>query len=121
MDNITIGAYDLGNGVTNNRILCDNAALNDGLHEVTVNITSASGQGTFWLDYVHYAPSSTVSQDISHILVDNTDSAIIYGSGWGPLGDTANMTTVQGTECRFNFTGMVYCECSAYASNIYEL
>jgi hypothetical protein len=108
VDNISIGALDLGEGVSNNRVLCEKTELNDGPHEFTINITSTSGVGTFWLDYIHYAPSATVSEETAYILVDNGDPAINYGSGWGALGSTANMTTVNGSEWTFDFTGMSY-------------
>ena len=97
-------------------MLCEKLDLNDGLHEFTINITSTTGQGNFLLDYIHYAPSATVSKETAYILVESTDSGISYGPEWRPLGSTANMTSVNGSEFRYDFTGMLYfCECSAHA------
>jgi hypothetical protein len=108
LDKISIGATPPFQYPENNWLLCEQLQLVDGPHVVTVNVTQATASGrTFWFDDATYTPSSNVSKDRAYILVDNVDSDIVYGDGWGPLGATANFTTRTGTEMRFNFTGVV--------------
>ena len=105
VDGISIGATEPFPFFENNWALCEKRSLDDGPHRLTVDVTSTTGK-EFWFDYVRYEPSASVSEDTAYIFVDNHDSAIVYGSGWGPLGTVANMTTRLGSELRFNFTGM---------------
>jgi hypothetical protein len=108
IDNVSIGATDPFPYDENNWLLCGQTDLNDGLHTITVNVTSTTGQ-PFWFDYVQYAPSSSVSEETAYIVVDHLDPGIEYGIGWVALGGTANMTSNHGSELWFNFTGDI-CE-----------
>ena len=103
VDNVDIGTLDTSPN-SNNQILC-RANLNDGPHQLTVNVTSTTGQ-PFWLDDLHYALSAGVSLPVVEILVENHDPGLIYSAGWQPLGPDADMTSVNGANCTFNFTGM---------------
>lgn len=107
VDNVSIGATDPFPYDENNWPLCQATDLNDGLHELAVNITSTTGQ-PFWLDYIQYAPSSSVSEETAYVVVDSLDPAIGYGVGWTALGGSANMTSTQGSIFQFNFTGICY-------------
>jgi hypothetical protein len=110
VDKISIGSTPPFQYPENNWLLCEDLQLVDGPHVVTVNVTQATVAGrTFWFDDATYTPSPNLSKDQAYVLVDNTDPDIIYGDGWGPLGATANLTTQTGTEMKFNFTGMFYC------------
>jgi hypothetical protein len=111
IDNVSIGATDPFPYFENNWLLCHKPDLNDGPHQLTVNVTSNTGQ-MFWFDYIQYTPSATLSLGTAFIRFDHLDPAIVYGPGWGPLGDTANMTTALGTEAKFNFTGAL-CLCTS--------
>ena len=88
----------------NNQIMCS-TTLNDGPHTLTVNVTSLTGQ-PFWLDDFHYAPSSDVSEVNADTVVEQTDPALVYNSGWEALEIDAEMTSVEGANVSFNFTGM---------------
>jgi hypothetical protein len=105
VDNISIGATAPFQYDENNWLLCEQANLIDGSHEITVNVTSTTGQ-PFWFDYVQYAPSASVSEQTAYVIVDHLDPAIQYGNGWAALGGTANMTSTQGSVLQFNFTGI---------------
>lgn len=89
----------------NNWSLCEQATLPDGLHVLTVNVTAA-GQA-FYFDNIQYTPSSSAPAVLSPATfkVDHLDPAMVYGPGWGPLGDTANVTSVNGAEATFDFVG----------------
>jgi hypothetical protein len=104
IDNVSIGVFDTFPD-SNNQILCG-TSLNDGPHQLVVNATSTTGQ-PFWFDSLHYAPSSSVSQPVTQILVENHDPGLIYSPGWQSLGPDADMTLVNGAKCGFNFTGML--------------
>ena len=88
---------------SNNQIMCSNT-VSDGQHTLTVNITSLTGQ-PFWLDDFHYKPSSSVSEVNANTVVEQTDSALVYSSGWESLEIDAEMTSVNGANVSFNFTG----------------
>jgi len=104
VDGVSIGSTKPFTSPENNWRLCDQPTLKDGPHVLMVNVTT-SGQ-TFWLDYIWYTPSSSSSKDVANIVVNHFDPDIVYGSGWRSLGGSANMTTVFGSQLRFNFTGM---------------
>ncbi|KAG5638614.1 hypothetical protein H0H81_011504 [Sphagnurus paluster] len=103
VDQISIGATAPFPYAENNWYLCQQNTLNDGPHEITINVTTAGN--TFWLDYLLFTPSPTLSYNENVLLVQNNDPAIIYDSNWGALGGGANMTTVNGAEAKFNFVG----------------
>jgi hypothetical protein len=105
VDNVSI-TPNPGIPDSNNQILCT-TNLNVGPHILTVNVTSLTGQ-PFWLDALHYAPSSTVSEATAQIIVEQNDLALTYGPGWQSLGPDADMTLVNGAKVSFNFTGMSY-------------
>ncbi|KAF5372356.1 hypothetical protein D9615_009233 [Tricholomella constricta] len=103
VDQISIGATKPFAFPENNWNLCQQSVLNDGQHEITVKVTSAGT--TFWLDYLVFTPSPEVSYDEAVLLVENSDTGILYDSSWGALGGTANMTTKKGSQVKFDFTG----------------
>ncbi|GJJ15938.1 hypothetical protein Clacol_010217 [Clathrus columnatus] len=87
----------------NNWELCSVDSIPDGSHELVVNITS-NGM-PFYLDYLEYRASATISLENSLILIDNNDPAIDYISGWDPLGSTANQTTDPDGLVKVTFVG----------------
>jgi hypothetical protein len=105
VDGISIGATDPFPYFENNWPFCMKSDLNDGPHQLTVNVTSTTDH-VFWLDSIAYVPSASVAEETAYIMVQNQDPAIAYGPGWTRLGDSANMTTTLGSELRFNFIGM---------------
>ena len=109
IDDISIGATQPFQYAENNWELCGQPQLVDGHHVVTVKVIQATATGrTFWFDDITYTPSSNVSTNGAYVLVQNDDPGVVYGTGWGPLGTTANFTTQTGAELSFNFTGMIY-------------
>ena len=79
---------------------------------------------TFWFDNIQYLPSTSVPLDQAAIIVDNLDSQLQYGTGWGPLVEGAvdvhvNITAVAGSVFHFDFIGMQtdYCCFSHTASS----
>lgn len=104
VDKISIGAAKPFEFRENNWLLCEQKELNDGLHEITLNVTTTGN--TFWFDSLQFTPSSSASYESAVLLVDNQDPAIKYDSKWGALGGTANFTQASGSEVKFNFTGM---------------
>ncbi|KAG6873170.1 hypothetical protein C0995_002019 [Termitomyces sp. Mi166 len=103
VDQISIGATKPFQFPENNWVLCEEETITDGVHVITINVTSTGN--TFWFDYITYTPSPSTSYETAVLLVQNTDSAMIYGAGWGALGGTANMTTKVGSEAIFSFVG----------------
>ena len=103
VDNVSIGATAYFQYPENNWLFCSKGQLNDGPHVIKVNV--ASGGHTFWFDFLRYAPSASVSTQNAIVAVDHLDPAIVYGSGWGPLGTTATFTNNPGTDMTFGFTG----------------
>ncbi|GLB40813.1 hypothetical protein LshimejAT787_0900280 [Lyophyllum shimeji] len=80
VDNVSIGSAKPFPFAENNWLLCNQDVLNDGQHQLTVKVTSTGH--TFWLDYLTFTPSPKVS-----------------------AGGTANMTTVKGSQAKFDFVG----------------
>jgi hypothetical protein len=103
VDNVNFSSKSTSQN-SNNQIMCS-TTVNDGPHLLTVNVTSLTGQ-PFWLDDLHYEPSSSVSEANADTLVEQIDPALIYSSGWEPLEIDAEMTSVNGANVSFNFTGM---------------
>ena len=106
IDGISIGAAAPFQFQENNWLFCSQNTLVDGPHVLTVNATVLKKQ-TFWLDYIEYVPSASVPLDGKAILIDNLDPQVeaAFGSGWGALGSTANMTGQTNSAFTFNFTG----------------
>ena len=88
---------------SNNQILCS-TTVNGGQHMLTVNVTSLTGQ-PFWLDDIHYIPSSSLSEVNANIIVEQNDPALVYSPGWESLEVDAEMTSVNGANVSLNFTG----------------
>ncbi|KAF8912183.1 hypothetical protein CPB84DRAFT_1820846 [Gymnopilus junonius] len=89
----------------NNWVFCDQDSLSDGQHVITVNATVTSGH-TFWFDSIQYVPSASNDLSPDAILVDNHDADLQFGSGWGSLGGSANMTTVSNSIFTYEWTGV---------------
>ncbi|KAF8624378.1 hypothetical protein AX15_005907 [Amanita polypyramis BW_CC] len=89
----------------NNWLLCDKTGLTDGPHVLTLNVTTMGT--TFWFDFLQFTPPPNKSYgNGSNVMsLSNLDPGIEYLTGWGPLGSTANCTTVPGSQAIFNFTG----------------
>ena len=87
IDNISIGAKPHSDLINpeNNWILCDSDSLADGTHNFTLQATIYP-DGNFWFDQVQYVPSVGLSLDSSLILVNASDSAIQYTTGWQDVG-----------------------------------
>ena len=105
LDNVSFNATAPFTYPENNWLFCTKQQLSDGLHTITVNANSNGP--TFWVDYIRYTPSASVSTQNAVVSVDNHDPAIIYDSSWGPLGTTSTFTTTTGAQMNFNFTGML--------------
>ncbi|KAG6905947.1 hypothetical protein DXG01_016749 [Tephrocybe rancida] len=103
VDKVSIGSTTPFQFPENNWELCSWATLNDGPHEITINVTTTGN--TFWLDYITYTPSAAASYEKAVLRVENSDPAILYGAGWSALGGTANQTTAKGSQATFNFVG----------------
>ncbi|KAG6907066.1 hypothetical protein DXG01_010712 [Tephrocybe rancida] len=103
VDKISIGSTTPFQYAENNWVLCNQATLNDGPHEMTINVTTTGN--TFWLDYITYTPSAAASYEKAVLRVENSDPAILLGAGWGSLGGTANQTTAKGSQAKFDFVG----------------
>ncbi|KAF8969566.1 hypothetical protein BDZ97DRAFT_1653481, partial [Flammula alnicola] len=107
VDKISIGATAPFQFAENNWVFCEQDALVDGPHVLTVNATVLKAQ-TFWVDQIQYVPSTSMALDQQAILIDSLDPQLelAYGQGWGALGGTANMTTQTGSLFNFDFTGI---------------
>ena len=106
VNNVNIGASsNVLSPAENNFLLCSQVIMDDGIHQLTVQATSNTGQ-PFWFDFIRYRPSSTVSEPIASILIQRWDQAINYGAGWSAYGTIANYTSNQGAEFWYNFTGI---------------
>lgn len=119
LDGINLGPPNLFQFPENNWILCSEASIPDGAHEMVINVTS---QGMpFYLDYVRYQPSPSVSPENSFIIVQNDDRAIDYISGWSalarPQGD-ANQTTDPDGLVNVTFVGIQLSWYGIYSSNV---
>ncbi|KAF9563615.1 hypothetical protein CPC08DRAFT_760785 [Agrocybe pediades] len=94
----------------NNWTLCSWSAdqVSPGKHTLTVTSTS-SGQ-TLLLDYIQYTPSPGVSVSNSFIRIDDTDSAIQYGSGWQSINGLGRIAANGGSTMTLSFygTGMIW-------------
>ena len=103
VDNVSIGATAYFQYPENNWLFCSKGQLNDGPHVIHVN--AVSNGHTFWFDYIRYTPSASVSTQNAIVSVDHLDPAVVYGSGWAPLGTTASFTSTLGADVTFQFTG----------------
>ncbi|KAG6812612.1 hypothetical protein H0H92_001831 [Tricholoma furcatifolium] len=107
VDNVSIGSTAPFQYPENNWVLCGPSSFSDGQHTLTLKV-STSGN-TFWFDYITYVPSPSVSLQSSVIMVQNTDPDVIYGSGWGALGGTANETSTVGSQVKYHAgTGLTW-------------
>ncbi|KAG6919902.1 hypothetical protein DXG01_015610 [Tephrocybe rancida] len=103
VDNVIIGSTPPAPFPANNWRLCGPATLADGPHEVRVNVTTSGT--TFWLDYITYTPSVSVSYQTAEFRVENTDLALIYSTGWGNDGNDLYTTMTSGSQAKFDFIG----------------
>ena len=90
--------------------LCQDLDLDDGPHQLVVNVITGTAGETFWFDDIQYSPSPSSSESggIPFVKVRSLDPAIVYSAGWGPFADVANMTSKTGAEVKFTFTGMYH-------------
>ncbi|KAG6835605.1 hypothetical protein H0H93_016578 [Arthromyces matolae] len=103
IDQTSIGATTPFQYEENNWVLCSQPTINDGPHELTVKITSAGA--TFWFDYLAFTPSPGASYPEAVLKVQDGDSAINYGSGWGAIAGFAQATSAVGSQMKFDFVG----------------
>ena len=106
IDGVNIGSPQPFQYVENNWPLCaGNSQLADGLHTLTVNVTTMGN--TFWFDQLQFTPSPdrTYGNGTNVLLINIDDPAIDYGYGWAPWGTTANHTAMEGSQLKLNFTG----------------
>jgi len=87
----------------NNWVFCEADSLSDGRHTVTLRATVS--QSTLWFDRILYSPSSSVNLDSSLILVDASDSAVHYSSGWQAMRDIGQLTLQGGAKVTVDFSG----------------
>lgn len=89
----------------NNVPLCSSSNLQDGDHELRIDVKSNGG--LFWLDYVLYVPSPTLPLGPNTTLrIDNLDPDITFAPGWRSFGLGANGTDVSGCQASFKFNGV---------------
>ncbi|KAG6906211.1 hypothetical protein DXG01_015212 [Tephrocybe rancida] len=89
----------------NNEVLCQDAMLEDGPHNLFLNVIT---EGTiFWFDWLTYTPSLTTGNHANNavFIVENNDTAITYSDGWSAFGDIANSTQSKGAQVTINFQG----------------
>ncbi|KAJ7231995.1 hypothetical protein C8J57DRAFT_1480807 [Mycena rebaudengoi] len=86
----------------NNWVLCDAPELLPGSHVLSVTVQSKGK--TFFLDQLTYTPPSGAAIDSAVLIYPNTDPAVSYGSGWGPLA-YENITQSKGAQVALNFFG----------------
>ncbi|TFK57848.1 hypothetical protein BDN72DRAFT_907416, partial [Pluteus cervinus] len=89
--------------LTNSWSLCSASNLADGKHLFVINVASLSQP--FRFDYIVYVPSPSVSLAGKTIMVDSTDSGVVYSNGWSDLKGIANMTQTAGATASFDFFG----------------
>jgi hypothetical protein len=87
----------------NNLDLCEIDTLKDGPHTLTVATTVTNNQ-TFWLDYVKYLPSASVSLTTAAIAIDSTDPGLQFDAGWTSFSPGFE-TGKTGSKLSFSFTG----------------
>ena len=76
---------------------------------LSMNVTVLHLQ-TFWLDQIRYLPSSNVSLENSTVIVDASDPAVQYSSGWRESdldedGIIVNFTQTAGSTVTYQFFG----------------
>ncbi|GJJ15747.1 hypothetical protein Clacol_010025 [Clathrus columnatus] len=76
----------------------------DGPHELTLNVTSNGI--LFYLDYISYRASPSVSLENSVIPIENPDPAFDFISGWSPIDGIANQTTDPNGLLNMTFIGI---------------
>ena len=105
VDNISIG-WNLSAGARteNHWVFCQSGLLPDGPHVLSTNVTVLRQQ-TFWFDQIQYVPSSNVPLDNSTVMIDSTDPAVQYSSGWTELDGIVNLTKAAGSTVTFQFFG----------------
>ena len=100
-------AIPLGNPfayVENNWVLCQWSNIAAGQH--TLKVTATSSKQAFLFDQFQYVPSHSADIKNANIMIDCTDAAINYDSGWKNLGgDLARMAPAGGAVMSFPFYG----------------
>ncbi|KAF9561097.1 hypothetical protein CPC08DRAFT_664780 [Agrocybe pediades] len=104
VDGIEIGASSPFQFPENNWLFCSHDQLTDGPHVLSVNATVAKQQ-TFWIDKIHYVPSTEVSLDNQVILVDRNDPALQFDDAWTVLDVDRKITTQTNSILTFQFVG----------------
>ncbi|KDR67101.1 hypothetical protein GALMADRAFT_105961 [Galerina marginata CBS 339.88] len=118
VDGVSIGSKDYIFFPENNWMLCEADSLSNGQHIISVQTTVLSPTNSFAFDRFQYFPSPSVPLDNATIFVDSSDSAVQYGSGWGPLGEIAEMTQQNGAKITFDFVGVQLSWVSMIPSNL---
>jgi hypothetical protein len=109
VDNISISIgpdpKQLQHSPENNQVLCEREHLNDESHNITVKI-STTGR-PFWLDYIQFNPSPSLSLETAVIRVESGDTGVFYDTNWKTTKTgLARLTQVKDSSARFSFTGM---------------
>jgi hypothetical protein len=104
IDNVSIG-WNLSSAprTENSWVFCQ-SVLQDGPHVLSTNV-KVLHQQTFWFDRIHYVPSSNVPLDNATVMVDSTDPAVQYSSGWTELNGIVNLTQTAGSTVTYEFFG----------------
>ncbi|GJJ15945.1 hypothetical protein Clacol_010224 [Clathrus columnatus] len=94
----------------------------DGFHELVINIIS-DGVVPFYVEYLTYTPSLNVSQENSLVVIDGTDPAINYISGWTGSQNAPGSISVSGSSQMTNLNSLVNVtfvgtQLSWYAGNV---
>ncbi|KDR71379.1 hypothetical protein GALMADRAFT_144059 [Galerina marginata CBS 339.88] len=88
----------------NNVELCENSAMSDALHTLTVQVTVTNSSKTFWFDSFQYVPVVNAPSDNVTVVVTHSDASILYGPGWGMIYDGTS-TQLLGTKVTLEFIG----------------
>ncbi|TFK64725.1 hypothetical protein BDN72DRAFT_901347 [Pluteus cervinus] len=92
-------------GFTTAWSICGSSDMTEGVHELTMNLTSNYGVLPFSIDYVSYSPPADTSDRVDTIQVDNADPAFHFSNGWLDYKDFTNMSLVSGSKVSLDFDG----------------
>lgn len=115
VDNIRLGAAKLASGFRDSLVLCEGQDLLDGQHKIAVNFTMSGN--TFWVDFIQYTPSPSLSLETAVMVIENDDPGIVFDSDWQSYSTMANWTNSTGSTMTLQFTGM----CNNQLKSAFEL
>ncbi|KAF9458825.1 hypothetical protein BDZ94DRAFT_1269754 [Collybia nuda] len=102
IDKISINALSPPKVSENNWDLCNKQDLDDGSHEIFIEVVN--NDQIFLVDYILYTPFPSFSPEDAVVVVENIDPDITYDLSWRGQGD-GNMTQTNGSTAEFSFVG----------------